>query len=132
MNVTKKVLGAFVLLVVIASSAVAISVYTLPSLRMNQAGGSLQESLVKVDSFDLNSNRKVNSVSVKLNNTDIIPHLVDIFVSLENYEGMEVSNGNLSNNSILPKEAREVIVALSSQPDLTSVAETFITLKEIK
>jgi hypothetical protein len=127
---TKQIAIVILLILLTAGTAYAIIFHVLPAVKMYQAGGNLQESLVIVDSFDLNGNKKVQSVSVTLNNTDTIVHTVNVYISLEDSGAVEIGSGTSLNNVIPAGVTNVLTVPLTVKPALVDVSQTIITVKE--
>jgi hypothetical protein len=127
----QKIIAILLICLLCAGTAYAIVFHVLPTMKIYQAGGNLQESLVTVDSFDLNGNKKVQSVSVTLNNTDSVSHTVNVYVSLEDAGAVEIGSGSSLSNVIAAGTTSSISVTLTVKPALVDVAQTVITVKEV-
>ena len=130
MNRKTKLISILIILLLCAGTAYGLIFHVIPAIKMYQAGGSLQESLVTVNSFDLNGNKKVQSVSVTLNNTDVVGHTVNVYVSLEDVAAVEIGSGSSLGNVVASGTTSNIVVALTVKPDLVDVVQTVITIKE--
>ena len=129
---TKKIVIIAVILLLSVGTAAALSFNVLPAIRMHLAGTTLEESSVVVDDITPVGNKKLNSVSVTLNNTDTIDHtVVNVYASIENANEVEIGTGLLTAVVVSAGTISTVSISITEKPQMADVSQMIITVKEL-